>query len=175
MDSLVLTIVVLALFLVPYHDYLIVTFPFTESRFIIERRIESARKSGSTQLDLSSCHLTALYHTNHMVTMTTVDADGNQLRSLDLRHLVAAERVTAKANRVRRVSLPPGDLCRLRRLALDVNDLREVSDLGGADGGVWPSVEELSVTGNPLCDVTGYEDQLKERFPGLKLLNGKEL
>ena len=152
--------------------WLCVSFP--GSRFIVERRLESARETGANELDLSSCHLTAVYHTNHMVTMTTLDADGNQLRALDLRHLVAAERVTARANRVRRVSLPPGDLCGLRRLALDGNDLREVSDLGEGHG-VWPSVEELSVTGNPVCAVPGYEEQLKERFPGLKMLNGDAL
>ncbi|XP_043194810.1 geranylgeranyl transferase type-2 subunit alpha-like isoform X2 [Amphibalanus amphitrite] len=144
------------------------------SRFIIERKLESVRESGLIELDLSCCHLTAIYHTNHMVAMTTLDADNNQLRALDLRHLVATERVTAKANRVRRVSLPPGELCCLRRLALNDNDLREVSDLVGEDG-PWPSVEELSVTGNPVCEVPGYEEQLKERFPGLKMLNGKAL
>ena len=110
-----------------------------------------------------------------MVTMTTLDADNNRLRSLDVRRLVAAEGITAKASRVRRVSLPPGDLCRLRRLALDDNDLREVSDLGGEAGAPWPSVEELSVAGNPVCDVSGYREQLRERFPGLKRLNGEAL
>lgn len=144
------------------------------SRFITERRIESAGASGSTRLDLSSSQLTTVCHTNHMVAMTTLDADDNRLRFLDLRHLLAAEMVTARRGRVRRVSLPPAGLCRLRHLALDGNELRQVSDLGDGDG-AWPSVEELSVAGNPLCDAEGYRDQLRERFPNLKTLDGETL
>ena len=110
-----------------------------------------------------------------MLTITALNADQNQLRSLDLRHLLSAEEVSARANRVRRVSLPPGDLCALRRLALADNDLRAVGDVGGDVEGVWTSVEWVGLEGNRVCEVPGFREQMRERFPSLKMLNGEAI
>ncbi|XP_037076089.1 geranylgeranyl transferase type-2 subunit alpha-like [Pollicipes pollicipes] len=123
------------------------------SRFVIERKIEAAQESNSTHLCLSSCHLTTICHTNHLVTVRTLDASDNGLRWLDLRHLLSAEEVTASGNRLGEVLLPAGPLCRLRRLVLDGNDIGQVGDLVGEAN----SLEEVSLRGNPCLRCPGVE------------------
>ena len=58
--------------------------------------------------------------------------------------------------------------------ALRVLDLRYnmIADFGDLDGGRFPELEVLMLSGNPICFKTGYREGVMAKLKGLRLLDG---
>eukprot|EP00232_Nephroselmis_pyriformis_P010830 CAMPEP_0182895350 /NCGR_PEP_ID=MMETSP0034_2-20130328/25625_1 /TAXON_ID=156128 /ORGANISM="Nephroselmis pyriformis, Strain CCMP717" /LENGTH=333 /DNA_ID=CAMNT_0025029175 /DNA_START=44 /DNA_END=1044 /DNA_ORIENTATION=+ len=59
----------------------------------------------------------------------------------------------------------------LRRLNLSENELEGMEDLA-ALGALGPSLEDLDLTENEVCDGRGYKDKIKSMLPQLRRLDG---
>nr|XP_054748223.1 geranylgeranyl transferase type-2 subunit alpha-like [Lytechinus pictus] len=143
-------------------------------RYLQERsKVTESSEVNKMTFDVSGKELTTLHHLEHLSSLRFMDFSNNNLLALnDVDLLRSVSDLKADDNKIKDISHLCG-LPSLETLSLKNNNISSLIHIEPL--AACPNLQNLDLTGNPICDIDMFRSEVGRLLPQLKSLNNKSL